>query len=103
MQPIPLKLIPKILQISDVIYRKRRILPSSKFRRSLFLRSLEDVGTKHFVLTLEATISKENGDHFQFPIENKCGCRLEMDLKFQRRSWASATEEGRGHRKSNAK
>jgi len=36
-------------------------------------------------LTLEATICKENGDHFQFPTENKRGCRLEMDLKFQGR------------------
>jgi len=69
----------------DVIYRKRRILPYSKFRCSVFLRFLEDVGTKHFVLTLEATISKENGNHFQFPTENKHGCRLEMDLKFQGR------------------
>ena len=36
----------------------------------------------YMVMTLEATIERDQEDYFQFLGRNKKGCALEMDLKF---------------------
>ena len=71
----------------DVIYSKRRIESRSIWPRSAFFGFLADVGIKHIVMTVEATICKENGDYFKFPTENKHGCVMYMDLEFQGRKF----------------
>jgi hypothetical protein len=69
----------------DVIYSKKRIESRSIWPRSALFGFLTDVGVKHIVMTVEATICKEDGDYFNFPTENKRGCVMEMDLEFQGR------------------
>jgi hypothetical protein len=67
----------------EVIYRARRIPPRTSSARAVLLRFIKDIGVKHILMTLEATICRENGDYFQFPTVNKTGCILEMDLDFK--------------------
>ena len=69
----------------EVIYGRQRIDPRTKSARSIIFRFLTDVGVKHLLMTLEATIYRENGDYFQFPTANKRGCEMELDLEFQGR------------------
>ena len=48
----------------EVIYRNRRIPPRTSSARAVLLRFIEDIGGKHIVMTLEATICRENGTTF---------------------------------------
>jgi len=71
----------------DVVYSKRHIESRSIWPGSALIGFLTDVGVKHIVMTVEATICKENGDYFKFPSETKRGCVMEMDLEFQGRKF----------------
>jgi hypothetical protein len=66
----------------DVTYRKTRIAQRIVSSLPPRHRLLKDIGWQHIVMTLEATIERDQEDQFQFPGRNKKGCELEMDLKF---------------------